>query len=153
MKSLKSSLQFAHAAEIAAHYAYVGHWKSIPDHFVNLPVKIEIQKIALDEIKHVYALEVMLDMVGAKPSKVKDFIGLCVGKTIGFACHIFGWNIPMKIAALMEKIGTASYYEIADLAVKETGNMDIYNQLLDMAANEEEHEKYFKEVRKNGNNN
>lgn len=152
MKSLKSSLQFAHAAELAAYYAYEGHWKSIPDHFSDLHVKIQIKKIALDELRHVFTLAIMLEMVGSKPSKVKDFIGLCVGKTIGLACHIFGWNLPMKIAALMEKIGTASYYDLAEDAAK-AGYHDMCMELIDMAINEEEHEKYFNEVRNNENHN
>jgi len=149
---LSASLQFAHAAELAAAHAYEGHWKSLPDFPFNLDVKAQIQKIKLDELRHVYALEVMMEMVGSKPSKVKDLIGITVGKCIGFACFIFGWNLPMKIAALMEKIGTASYYDLAEDAAK-AGYHDICMEIIDMAVNEEEHEKYFNEVRKNGNNN
>lgn len=148
MKSLKSSLQFAHAAEIAAFYAYDGHWRSVS----NPDQQDQIRKIQKEEAEHVRTIKAMLIQLKSEPNKKYDRIGIFVGKCIWHACFIFGWKSAMVIAGLMEKIGTRSYRDIAELADKE-GQPEMSAKLLEMAKNEEEHEKYFNEVRKNGNHN
>lgn len=143
MTKLVRQLRFAHAAEIAAYHAYEGHWRSTS----NQAEQKYIQGIQLDELEHIHVIEQMLGALKSKPSKAMDFFGKIVGETIGLACFYSGWRLPMLVAGLMEKIGTASYKDIAISARKE--NQPIMAiQLTNMAQVEQEHEDYFEQLRK-----
>lgn len=144
---LIAKLQFAHAAELAAYHAYEGHWRSLS----NLEEIKKVREIQQDELSHIRTLRFMIFMlpcVDPGTNEIYDNIGIFVGKCIGLSCFIFGWKLPMKIAGLMERIGTSSYKEIAKVAL-DAGYLKIYHQLHAMAENEEEHEKYFNNLRKN----
>ncbi|NJO48185.1 MAG: ferritin-like domain-containing protein [Leptolyngbyaceae cyanobacterium RM2_2_4] len=143
MKKLIRQLKFAHAAEIAAYHAYEGHWRSVS----NQAEQAYIQKIALDELKHIYAIEKMLQGLQSKPSPVLDKMGKIVGELIGFACYYSGRRLPMLVAGLMEKIGTASYKDIANTAI-DSERYIMATHLLEMAKVEQEHEEYFEQLRK-----
>lgn len=135
-------LKFAHAAEIAAYHAYEGHWRSVS----NQAEREYIRKIALDELKHIRNIEVILSTMNSKPSKTLDVCGLIVGETVGLLCYYTGWRLPMIVAGLMEKIGKSSYNEIA-LEAADNGMTVLVVILLSMAENENEHETYFKRLR------
>lgn len=141
MKKLIRQLRFAHAAEIAAYHAYEGHWRSV----TNEAEQKHIQSIALDELKHIYTIEKMLTGLNAKPNRLLDKMGKVFGELIGFACYYSGWRLPMLVAGLMERIGTASYYDIAMEAVNEERYIMAY-ALLEMGKVEQEHEDYFKKL-------
>lgn len=143
MKKLIRQLKFAHAAEIAAYHAYEGHWRSVS----NQAEQDYIKTIQLDELKHIYVLEKMLDGLQAKPNRFLDWCGKIVGETIGLACFYSGWRLPMWVAGVMEKIGTASYKDIA-LEAAEQGRYLMAASLMEMAKVEWEHDQYFEKLRK-----
>lgn len=142
MRKLIRMLKFAHAAEIAAYHAYEGHWRST----TNITEQNHLKKIQLDELKHIYTIERMLTNLSAKPNEFLDKCGKVIGELIGLACFYSGWRLPMLVAGLMEKIGTASYQDIANEAIKQECFVLAYH-LLEMGKVESEHEKYFKEIR------
>lgn len=144
MKKLIRELKFAHAAEIAAHHAYEGHWRSVSDR----EEQEYIQKISLDELRHIHTLETILRHFGAKPNKFLDSCGYVVGEVVGLMCFVTGWRLPMWVAGVMEKIGKSSYKKIA-LHAADLGMKVLTSVLIDMAKNEDEHEAYFKRLREN----
>lgn len=135
-------LRFAHAAEIAAYHAYEGHWRSVS----NRAEQEYIQKIQLDELKHVYSIEKMLSSLQTCPDPLLDKAGKIVGELIGLACFYTGWRLPMWFAGVMEKIGTASYEDIA-LEAAEHKRYVMASALMEMAKVELEHEQYFEKLR------
>lgn len=143
MTKLVRKLRFAHAAEIAAYHAYEGHWRSV----TNQREQEYIRTIALDELKHIRDLERMLDCLGYCTDSTLDKAGKIVGEIIGFMCFYTGWRLPMWVAGAMEKIGTASYLDLAEIAADEKRYAMAY-KLLEMGKVEEMHEKYFESVRK-----
>jgi demethoxyubiquinone hydroxylase (CLK1/Coq7/Cat5 family) len=132
-------LQKAHAAEIAAALAYAGHYASVSDE----QEKDDIRTIQNEEFLHIAQIKLMLKKLDSKPSKRLDTIFTVIGKSIGYLCRVTGWLLPMKIAQLMEKIGSAAYRDIAEEAYQ-SGQLDMYNELLTMQRVEEQHEEYFK---------
>lgn len=143
MKKLIRMLKFAHAAEIAAYHAYEGHWRSVS----NQTEQKYIQSIQLDELKHIYTVEKMLAGLKSEPNKTLDYFGKIVGELIGFACYYTGWRLPMWVAGVMEKIGTASYKDIAMEACEQERYL-MASTLMEMARVEWEHEQYFEKLRK-----
>lgn len=143
MRKLIRMLKFAHAAEIAAYHAYEGHWRST----TNIAEQNHLKKIQLDELKHIYTIERMLTNLSAKPNEFLDKCGKVIGELIGLACFYSGWRLPMLVAGLMEKIGTASYQDIANTAI-ENERFLMAQTLLEMGKVEEEHEKYFETLRR-----
>jgi len=143
MTKLVRKLRFAHAAEIAAYHAYEGHWRST----TNQREQEYIRNIALDEMKHIRDLERMLDCLGYCTDSTLDKAGKVVGEIIGFMCYYTGWRLPMWFAGVMEKIGTSSYKDIAEIAADEKRYAMAY-KLMQMAKVEEQHEEYFQTVRK-----
>lgn len=142
MKLVKA-LQDAHAGELAAYYAYQGHWKSLKD-----PAeRAKVQEIQEDELEHILFLSHYLHKMGYQSSPYKDFIWTRIGKAIGVLCHITGWWLPMRIAGMMERIGTKSYVKLSAIA-KEEGHPVLARKLLEMAKTEEDHEKYFADISK-----
>lgn len=131
-------LQSAHAGELAAFYAYEGHWKSLKSDSEREAIK----KIQREEMEHIKLTEVFLEGLRAKPSPIKDYIFTKIGKTIGFLCHWTGWTLPMKVAGLMEKIGAYSYKNIAKEAWA-SKNHQIVKTLNRMQTVEIQHEDYF----------
>lgn len=140
MKLVKA-LQDAHAGELAAYYAYQGHWESLKDP----SERAALQEIQQDELEHIIFLSHYLEKMGFKTSRVKDFTWTCIGKTIGALCHVTGWYLPMRIAGLMERIGTKSYIEISAIA-KAEGHEILAKKLLDMAEVEKRHEEFFNRI-------
>ncbi len=143
MKKLIRQLKFAHAAETAAYHAYEGHWRSVS----NQAEQDYIKTIQLDELRHIYALERMLEGLQTKPNRILDHAGKVVGELLGLACFYTGWRLPMWVAGVMEKIGTASYKEIADEAIKQERYL-MAVLLLEMAKSEQAHEEYFEKLRR-----
>lgn len=138
MKKFIKLLQNAHSGELAAYYAYEGHWKSVSD----LSERIKIQLIQIDELKHQVCISIMLMELGAKPNKVRDFVFSTIGKTLSVLCRVTGWFLPMWGALFIEKIGIINYEELAKEAEKE--NKPTYAVILrEMGEVEKQHANYF----------
>jgi rubrerythrin len=138
-KKLINILKNAYSGELAAAYAYRGHWKSLKE-----PTEIQtIQKIENEEWDHRRKVGLMLDFFSSKPNKMKELRLTIIGKTIGILCHIIGWFLAMYFAGRIESSNVKEYEDAAFYA----NSMDlnsIYQDLVIMAEVEREHELFFK---------
>jgi rubrerythrin len=128
----------AYSGELAAAYAYQGHWKSVKE-----PSEIKgIKKIEEEEWRHREAVGQMLKVLGHKPISLKEIKMGCIGRTIGFLCHVTGWFFPMYFAGRLEHTNVKEY----DTAAEHAGHLGLKKykkELLQMALTEQEHEDFF----------
>ncbi len=132
-------LQNAYSGEVAAAYAYRGHWKSLKDG----PEKIQIKKIEAEEWDHRRRVGEWLEKLGAAPRKAREKVFWTIGRTLGLTCHVSGWFMPMYFAGRLESQNSAEYEGAAEFA-KELGMTECVEDLLDMAGVELEHEVFFR---------
>ncbi len=134
-------LQNAHAGEVAAAYAYRGHWKSLRDS----PEKKRIKEIEAEEWDHRERVGHWLEKLGAKPRPLREKIFWTIGNVLGPSCFISGWFMPMYFAGRLESQNSVEYEDAAVLA-RELGMDDCVEDLLDMARVELEHEEFFRDT-------
>src|SRR5438445_8590663 len=103
-------LQGAFSGELAAGWAYRGHWKSVK----NENERASIRKIELEEWFHRKCVGKMLASLSARPRRLREAKMWLIGRTIGAACHLIGWFLPMYFAGRLES-GNVIEYETADL--------------------------------------
>lgn len=139
--SLIHVLRSACSGELAAVHAYRGHWKSLP---ATAPERERIRIIEAEEQHHRELVIGLLSELGAKPSRRRDAIFFCIGKTISFLCQIGGWFIPMYGAGRLESSNIVEYEDAAKYA-QAAGFPGMIDCLLTMAEVEWEHEKFFRE--------
>ena len=140
LEKLVRLLQNAHAGELAAGWAYRGHATSVR----SAAERVRIREIEADEWHHRELVAGLLRQLGAEPRPRRELALLCVGKTIGFLCHIGGWFIPMYGAGRLERSNIIEYEEAATCAAA-GGHAEMIDCLLTMAEVEWEHERYFRE--------
>lgn len=134
-------LQHAYSGEVAAAYAYRGHWKSLKDS----PEKTRIKQIEAEEWDHRRRVGEWLATLGAGPNLRREKIFWTIGKFLGHTCFISGWFFPMYFAGRLESQNSIEYEDAAVFA-KELGMNDCVEDLLDMARVEVEHEEFFRET-------
>lgn len=134
-------MQNAYSGEVAAAYAYRGHWKSLRES----PEKKRIKEIEAEEWNHRQRVGEWLDNLGAAPNPRREKIFWTIGRTLGLACYISGWFMPMYFAGRLESQNSVEY-EDAALFATELGMEDCVDDLLDMARVELEHEVFFREM-------
>ena len=132
-------MQNAHAGEIAAAYAYRGHWKSLEES----PEKIRIKEIEAEEWEHRTRVGEWLAKLDAKPNAVREKIFWMIGRTLGATCFLSGWFMPMYFAGRLES-GNVVEYEDAAAFARKLEMDDCVEDLLDMARVEAEHELFFR---------
>ena len=137
-------LQNAHAGELAAAFAYRGHWKSIR----NTQQKEQIKQIEAEEWTHRAGVYAWLEKLNAKPRKLREAIFWTIGCTLGVTCYISGWFFPMYFAGRLESQNVQEYVDAAKFA-KELGLDDCVAEMLEMSAVEQKHEDFFKEIVQN----
>jgi demethoxyubiquinone hydroxylase (CLK1/Coq7/Cat5 family) len=131
-------LLMAYSGELAAAYAYRGHWKSVK---ASDQIK-GIQKIEDEEWRHRKAVGQMLKQLGRRPVLLREIKMGFIGRTIGFLCHITGWFFPMYFAGRLEHTNVKEY----DTAAYHAGRLNLkkyQKELLKMAQTEQEHEDFF----------
>jgi len=129
----------AYSAELAAAYAYRGHWKSVSD-----PAEKErIRQIEEEEWHHRRVVGEMLVQLGSQPKRTKEVWSAILGRTLGLLCHLTGWFAPMYGAGRLESRNIREY-EMAARHARDSGHDDFVDALLDMAEVEWEHEAYFR---------
>jgi len=134
-------LQSAYSGELAAGFAYRGHWKSLKN-----PVEIEkIRQIENEEWVHREHVGLMLAHLGARPRASLEVKLRIIGRTIGAACHLIGWFLPMYFAGRLES-GNVEEYEAAAFHAGKLGLDDFQSELLVMARVDREHELFFMSV-------
>jgi len=141
MRKLVAQLQLAHAGELAAAYAYRGHWKSCRDS----GEREQIRKIEEDEWHHRGLVRNLLTQLKARPKILREVRFFVIGRTLGVACHFLGWFIPMYAAGRLESHNVREYEDAADYAAA-CGHPEMLDCLLTMAEVEWDHEKFFRET-------
>ncbi len=137
--SLVAILRLAYSGELAAGYAYRGHWHSVshPDE------RIRIRTIEDEEWRHRKLVGEMLGKLNARPSLAREIRATIIGRILGMLCHFTGWLAPMYGAGKLESRNITKY-ETAALYARACGYEDFIDCLLKMAEVEWEHEQYFR---------
>src|SRR6266404_5199271 len=134
-------LQGAYSGELAAGLAYRGHWKSVK----NENERASIRSIELEEWLHRKRVGAMLASLSARPRRLREGKMWLIGRTIGAACHLIGWFLPMYFAGRLES-GNVIEYETAASHAAALDLPEFEADLLMMAGVEKEHEVFFLSV-------
>jgi len=132
-------LQLAYSGELAAGYAYRGHWRSVTDE----AERSRIRTIEEEEWHHRALVGRILKRLGAKPRLAREVRALLVGRILGFLCHLSPWFLPMYGAGKLESRNVKEYEDAASDAAT-CGEPEFIDCLLTMAEVEWEHERYFR---------
>ena len=138
-RKLIRQLQGACSGELAAGYAYRGHWKSVRDD----AERERIRTIEAEEWHHRELVKGLLRDLGAKPSLIREAIFWLIGRILGATCSVSGWFLPMWGAGRLER-GNIVEYEVAAVYAVECGHPEMVDCLLNMAEVEWEHELFFR---------
>lgn len=139
--SLIRLLRSACSGELAAGYAYRGHWKSLP---LESPARARIRAIEAEEWHHRELVLGLLAVLGTRPSRPRETIFWLIGRTVGLLCHLGGWFIPMYGAGRLERSNIVEYEHAAHFAAT-CGHPEMIDSLMMMAEVEWEHELFFRE--------
>ncbi len=134
-------LQNAHAGELAAAFAYRGHWRSLRES----AEKTHIKKIEAEEWAHRANVRKWLEKLGAKPNDRREKIFWTIGKTIGTACYVSGWFFPMYFAGRLESQNVQEYVAAAEFA-RELEMPECAEEMIEMSVTEQEHEDFFRQT-------
>lgn len=134
-------LQHAYSGEVAAAFAYRGHWNSLKES----REKVRIKEIEAEEWDHRRRVGEWLEKLGAKPRKMREKVFWTIGRALGLTCYVSGWFMPMYFAGRLESQNSAEYEEAAVFA-KELEMSDCVRDLLDMARVEVQHEVFFRQT-------
>jgi rubrerythrin len=138
-EKLISILQLAYSGELAAAYAYRGHWQSVSDK----DESDAIRGIEEDEWRHRRQVGEMLASLGNGPSNGRERRAAIIGRILGLMCHVTGWLAPMYGAGKLESRNVREY-ETAARHARDCGRVDLIDCLLEMAEVEWDHELYFR---------
>jgi rubrerythrin len=133
-------LRSACSGELAAGYAYRGHWKSVSPG----TVRDRIRTIEDEEWHHREIVQGLLTELRSGPSSAREAVFWLIGQTIGAFCRVGGWFIPMYGAGRLESSNIAEYERAAALA-RQAGYFEMIDCLLTMAEVEWEHERFFRD--------
>lgn len=134
-------LQNAYSGELAAAYAYRGHWKSL-----EISTERErIKQIETEEWLHRKNVGLWLEKLNAKPKRLREIIFWAIGRTLGLTCFVSGWFFPMYFAGRLES-GNVKEYEDAAQFAKDLLMIECFDELTEMARAEQEHEDFFRAV-------
>jgi len=136
---LLRQLQGAYSGELAAAYAYRGHWKSVS----SADDREQIRQIEADEWHHRELVGGLLREAGGRPSRLREAIFFTIGRTLGALCHVSGTFLPMYGAGKLERGNIVEYEEAAEYALA-CGREEMIDCLLTMAEVEWDHERYFR---------
>ena len=140
-RELVRILQLAHAGELAAAYAYQGHWRS---RFgaKRQAERAEIQRIEGAEWIHRNEVAVMLAALGSGPVRWRERLMAAVGRFFGWLCFVGGRFLPMYAAGRLEAMNVGQYVEAAAHA-RASGHAGFGEELDEMVAEEARHEVWF----------
>ncbi len=138
-QNLIKLLQLAYSGELAAAYAYRGHWKSVS----NNEERVHIKQIEDEEWHHRSLVGDMLRSLNAHPVGHRETRAWIIGRGLGLLCHVMGWLAPMYGAGRLESRNIVEYETAAGYA-RDCGREEFIDCLLTMAEVEWEHESYFR---------
>ena len=138
-QKLIAILQLAYSGELAAAYAYRGHWHSVSA----ADERDAIRNIEADEWRHRRLVGEMLSTLDRGPNPRRERRAAIIGRTLGLLCHVMGWLAPMYGAGKLESRNVREY-ETAARHASDCGCVDFIDCLLEMAEVEWDHEHYFR---------
>ena len=138
-QKLIALLQLAYSGELAAAYAYRGHWHSVS----KVDERDAIRAIEEDEWRHRRLVGELLTSLGRGPNQRREVRAAIIGRSLGFLCHVMGWLLPMYGAGKLESRNIREY-ETAARHARDCGRVEFIDCLLEMAEVEWEHECYFR---------
>jgi rubrerythrin len=134
-------LHMAYSGEKAAGYAYNAHWKSLKDP----ELRRRIQIIELEEWEHRQIVGRMLSFLSARPQSWRELTMATIGRTVGIACFIIGWFLPMYFAGRLEHANVNEYL-VAAYHADHLGLHDFAEELRRLSDVELTHEQFFYNV-------
>lgn len=137
--ALIAILQNAFSGELAAAYAYRGHWKSLSD----AAEREKIRSIENDEWVHRANVKAMLLELDAAPRRMREARAWTIGRILGIGCHMIGWFLPMYFAGRLESRNIVEYEDAAQHA-RTLGHAKYLAELEVMAEVERDHEAFFR---------
>ena len=132
-------LQDAHAGELAAAFAYRGHWKSLrrrPE------ARAEVKRIEGTEWHHRSLVADMLIALDARPRRTREASMWMIGRFFGALCFVSGFFGPMYAAGRLEGMNVRQYRTAGDNAMV-LGLGHFGTCLEEMRAEEDRHERFF----------
>ncbi|HEX7166367.1 MAG TPA: ferritin-like domain-containing protein [Acidimicrobiales bacterium] len=132
-------LQDAHAGELAAAYAYRGHWRSLwrrPDE------RDEVRRIEGAEWHHRAMVADILVELGERARPRRELLMGAIGRFFGALCFVSGWFGPMYAAGRLEGMNVIQYVD-ARSAAERLGLVSLLDRLDEMVVEEERHERWF----------
>lgn len=132
-------LQDAHAGELAAAYAYRGHWRSL---WRRPAQRDEVRRIEGAEWHHRSLVAGMLRDMEARPRRGREVLMACIGRFFGALCFVSGWFGPMYAAGRLEAMNVLQYVDARN-AAERLGLVAFLGPLDEMVAEEERHEQWF----------
>jgi demethoxyubiquinone hydroxylase (CLK1/Coq7/Cat5 family) len=141
-RQLARVLQGAYSGELAAAYAYRGHWKSLR---AGAAERERIRQIEDEEWVHREKVKAIMTALSVAPVASRERMMWTIGRTLGCFCHLTGWFLPMYFAGRLES-GNVEEYETAAHHARRLGLAEFAADLEHMARVEGEHEIFFREV-------
>jgi len=138
-EKLIAILQSAYSGELAAAYAYRGHWQSVSA----ADEREAIRRIEEDELRHRSLVGEMLGALDSGPKQRREIRATVIGRTLQFLCHVTGLLAPMYGAGKLESRNIREY-ETAARYANYCGASEMFDCLLEMAEVEWDHEHYFR---------
>jgi demethoxyubiquinone hydroxylase (CLK1/Coq7/Cat5 family) len=135
-------LQGAYSGELAAAYAYRGHWKSLR---VGAAERARIRRIEDEEWVHREKVKAIMVALAVAPALSRERLMWTIGRVLGLSCHLTGWFLPMYFAGRLES-GNVEEYETAARHARQLGHAEFATDLEHMARVEGEHEIFFREM-------
>ena len=140
-RALITILQAAHAGELAAAYAYQGHWRSRIG-ARRLAERQEIQRIEAAEWHHRNQVLDLLTALGSGPVRWREVLMGSIGRFFGALCFVGGRFMPMYAAGRLEAMNVGQYVDAAAHA-RACGRAADGELLDQMVAEEARHEAWF----------
>jgi demethoxyubiquinone hydroxylase (CLK1/Coq7/Cat5 family) len=137
--ALIRGLQDAHAGELAAAYAYRGHWRSLRR---RPAARAEVRRIEEAEWHHRSLVAAMLAELGGRPRRKRELLMGGVGRFFGGLCFVGGFFGPMYAAGRLEAMNVSQYQLARDQAAA-LGFDAFAGQLEEMRVEEDRHERFF----------
>ena len=134
-------LQAAYSGELAAAYAYRGHWRSLW-RAQRMADRAEIRRIEDAEWHHRNLVGEMLDELGARPQQWREAVMWTIGRFFGGLCFVGGYFGPMYAAGRLEAANVLQYADAREHALA-CGREDYAEQLVAMIEEEDRHEQFF----------
>ncbi|WP_426572407.1 hypothetical protein [Aquihabitans sp. McL0605] len=139
--ALIAILQAAHAGELAAAYAYQGHWRSRIG-ARRRAEREEIKRIEAAEWHHRNQVAELLAALGAGTVRWREVLMGSIGRFFGALCFVGGRFLPMYAAGRLEAMNVGQYVDAAAHA-RASGHNAFGDQLDEMVAEEARHEAWF----------